>query len=301
MTQPQNNLITFTPGSIIQSAQVNQDLNDIVQLGGNSAGSQLQTLLSANFNNFVQSGGIITTASGLTVNMQAAYIVVAGLTYYMPPQSLTLTASQDTYIDFIPGSIPVYHAAPLANNSTSPALYTANAVRMAIIISAASSITYINQGDPAASAPIVSGRTLGIVDTLGNIIYPNTAYPTTVGWSMYLATQTGVTTETSLTGLTTPVIAPGNRRVKIYFSLIVLNSVLADGIQVNIKEGSTILSQQITYSVGNSTSMTIAGFVEVLPTAGVHTYLLSMKPLTGGTAATSAGSTYPALLGVDFV
>ena len=158
MSAPQDNLILFTPGTVIQSAQVNQNFNDLAQLSGNSVGSQLQTLLSNNFNAFVQSGGIITTASGLTVNMAAAYIVVAGITYYMPAQAFTVTASKDTYIDFVPGSIPVYQAQNVANNAASPALYATNAVRMGKIVSGASSITSIVQYG---------------VDSLNNTILPN--------------------------------------------------------------------------------------------------------------------------------
>ena len=145
MSSPQDNLILFTPGTIIQSAQVNQNLNDIVGLSGGAVGSQLQTLLSNNFNGFVQSGGIITTASGLTVNMSAAYVVVAGITYYMPAQSFTVTASKDTYIDFVPGSVPTYQAQNVANGGTAPNLYATNAVRMGVVVSGASTITLITQ------------------------------------------------------------------------------------------------------------------------------------------------------------
>ena len=146
MSAPQNNLILFTPGTVIQSAQVNQNFNDIVGLSGGAIGSQLQTLLSNNFSGFVQSGGIITTASGLTVNMSSAYIVVAGLTYYMPAQAFTVTASKDVYIDFVPGTIPSYQATNVTNGAASPALYATNAKRMAKIVSGASSISSITQG-----------------------------------------------------------------------------------------------------------------------------------------------------------
>lgn len=162
---PVNNLITFVPGTIAQSAQVNQDFQDIVNLQGNTIGSSLQQVLSVALNGYVQSGGIITTASGLTVNMSAAYLVTSGILYYMPAQAFTVTASKDTYIDFNPANA-TYTAQNVANGATSPALSTSNATRMGKIVSGASTITSITQ----------TGQ-----DSLGNNIYNMLDYASAFG------------------------------------------------------------------------------------------------------------------------
>jgi len=223
--KPQNNLLTFTPGTVAQSAQVNQNFNDIVGLSGNAIGSSLQMLLSNSLNGFVLSyngnanvpGGIITTASGLNANMSAAYIVSSGIVYYMPAQSFQVSASKDTYIDFVPGTTPTYVAILITNNTTSPALASSIGVRMGIIVSGASSISSINQGQPTAAAPVISSNVLAINDSIGNLIFPVDPLSKVLGMRV-LTNQTAsdaVGVATLIPGTECPVVVPAGKRVKV--------------------------------------------------------------------------------------
>lgn len=297
---PSNNLLTFTPGTIIQSAQVNQNFNDAVQLSGNSVGSQLQTLLSKNFSGFVQSGGIITTASGLTVNMSAAYVVVSGLTYYMPAQTFTVAANDDTYIDFVPGSIPTYQASPVSNNIASPNLYSSNSVRMGIVIAGASAINSVNQGSVSATAPVVNSATLNVVDTLGNLVYNTEPFPVTVGYRQITSNFTpGTTAQTACASLLTPCIIPTGRkaRVKLWFG-----SGGSAGVMITyIFNGTGISGAQVAQ--GNLSSSNGMGDIEaILPLS--YSGFQQFTPATSSTSGNptiGASSTQVAYMSVELV
>ena len=110
--------------------------------------------------NFVYSGCSWSAISGLTATMTGGTIYVNGYrTIVTGVGSNTFLANSDTYIDIDYLGNVTYQA--VANNATNPAL-TANSVRVARVVTNATTVTAINQ----------SGS-----DNIGNPLYPTTSYP----------------------------------------------------------------------------------------------------------------------------
>lgn len=104
-----------------------------------------------------------------------------------------------------------------------------------------------------------------------------------LGYAQVTAGQSGITTATDLTGLTITVTVPaGGRDVQIFAQLpLVYSTTTGDRVNLSIKEGSTTLAliyQSIDGTLGNFISMTA---YLVAPTAGSHTYKLTLTRDTG--------------------
>lgn len=98
--------------------------------------------------------------------------------------------------------------------------------------------------------------------------------------------QTGITTETDLTGLAETVTLKADRVYLLIASVPLSSATAGDRVGVNIKEGSTVLgSGQTTTEQTNVPYMITATALLVSPSAGVHTYKL--------TASLGGGSTGP--------
>lgn len=107
--------------------------------------------------NFVYSGCLWSIVSGLNGTMTGGTIYVNGYrTIVTGVGSNTFGASKDTYVDIDYLGNLTYNA--VANNATAPSL-TANAIRVAKVVTSGSAITTITQAQNA--------------DGIGNIIYPS--------------------------------------------------------------------------------------------------------------------------------
>jgi hypothetical protein len=105
--------------------------------------------------NFVQSGAVWSTGSGLVGSMTAGVFWIAGVQYsQVAVGSHTFGASDDTYVDYTVGTGITYTA--VSNGSASPSL-AANSIRLAKVVTGASSISSITQ---------IGG------DSLGNLYSP---------------------------------------------------------------------------------------------------------------------------------
>jgi hypothetical protein len=143
----------------------------------------LQTYRSEQIYDFVASGCVWT---GDSYNSTRVASMTSGVVYIGGKRvavsavtSRTFTASKDTYVDVNNTGAITY--TEVTNNAASPSL-SANNIRIAIIVTGASSIVSsasINQGSFEATLPsISSSRCIG-VDSLGNPIYnrnPNELY-----------------------------------------------------------------------------------------------------------------------------
>ena len=181
------------------------------------------TIMNATIQPFVQSGCAWSIVSGLQGTMSGGTIFVgpSGSIYQVTVNgigSYTFTASKDTYID-IDYNGNVYYSA-VANNAASPAI-TANALRVAIVVTSASAITFVNQGQLDTNlggfAPTISGVFITHADSLGNIIYPTDPNGKLLCWRQnYTTFNTGNTTDTQIPGLSAPVnILNTSRKIKL--------------------------------------------------------------------------------------
>lgn len=131
--------------------------------------------------------------------------------------SHTFAASSDTYVDIDYNGNVTYSV--VSNNAASPSI-TANSVRVAIIITNTTAITFVNQGQLNSAltnfGPVVSSCSLTYNDSLGNLIYPTDPNHQTLGYrQLTTGFSTANTAATYITGLGCPVIIPTNRKAKI--------------------------------------------------------------------------------------
>lgn len=121
------------------------------------------------------------------------------------------------------------------------------------------------------------------------------------GWIGYVevtANQTGITTEVDLTGLSVTVTVNSSRRIGISTRVAYQASAAAAAVTVNIKEGATYLTfGQAAAGTSAAFAETLSAMVVLTPTAGSHTYKLSMS---GGSSTTMvASATLPAFILVE--
>ena len=124
-----------------------------------------------------------------------------------------------------------------------------------------------------------------------------------LGYATQTGTQTGITTQVDLTGLSIPVTVGANRLIKITAWAMLTSSVANDAARLLIMEGATQLSLCDVYvdvagNVCNATEMVI-----LAPTAGAHTYKLQGSRGTGtgniSLLGNSGGFNYPAFILVE--
>lgn len=184
------------------------------------------TLLHDTMQPFVQTGLIWSTVLGLNGTM------TSGVLYGSNGSSIfrvsvtgvgsnTFTASKDTYIDIDYNGNITYQA--VSNNAASPAL-TANSIRVAIVVTNGTGITFINQGQTdctlASFAPVLSSFGLTSFDSLGNPIYPQNPMATNIGYREYASTisYTGSSLGALSPAVSVPFIVPTGGR-KCLFSI----------------------------------------------------------------------------------
>lgn len=106
--------------------------------------------------------------------------------------------------------------------------------------------------------------------TLG---YAETTTPQTIG---------AVGTDTDLTGLTTTVTVPAGRRIRIVGHTTLRTSVAGDKIVGYIKEGATYLGRWMQSDISQIGAYELGdGSVIITPSAGTHTYKLSVQRYSG--------------------
>lgn len=115
------------------------------------------------------------------------------------------------------------------------------------------------------------------------------------------ASQTGISTETDLTGLTATVTVPAGRRIRITGQIQVQSATTSGTVLLRAKEGATVLqTSQENYNTigGNGKYLSVTSII--LPTAGSHTYKFSLQG-TAGTVDLTPGATNPAFILVEDV
>lgn len=282
-----------THGSITTTGTINTSTVSSLQ----DTGIALSTYRTEVQTPFTASGGVWTGdayASTKNASMTAWTGYINGQRGTIGAVTARLfTASKDTYVDVLntAGVFTLVYT-EVTNNAASPAL-AANSIRLAIVVTGATNIAAagsINQGQQDRVLPIASSIAYSVTDSLGNLIYNTSPNPTLLGFRQIYSNVSTTTTPGffDVTGLSVPVIVPAGRKVKISARASRFGSTGNVALAFAIREGSTVIDQLI--SSQNNTN--IPTFVDAVttPTAGLHTYLLSVAQNGAGTMLVSASN-----------
>jgi hypothetical protein len=118
-----------------------------------------------------------------------------------------------------------------------------------------------------------------------------------IGDAKVTAPQAGITGETDLTGLSVAVTVGTNRRIKISAAVSVARGAGGDA-ALYVKEGSTYLQAAEILSSAADVGP-VSTFVTLTPSAGAHTYKLTLSSLGGAAVTLNAAAAQPAMLLVE--
>jgi hypothetical protein len=162
----------------------------------------------------------------------------------------------------------------------------------------------VNSSSPPASPSV--GSVIYEYDTGKTKIYSGTGWgelttgsTITLAYAQAVANQTA-TTEADMTGLSVTVTVPVGRRLRISGRTFISGSVTGAEIDVDIKEGATLLQLNRTKIQLADQGVGVETSVIVTPSAGTHTYKLTMARVSGsGNAYSWADPTFPAYILVE--
>lgn len=299
---------SFVAGTLIESAKVNENFDDVATGDGDETENSLRTFRDESLFDHVVSGGVITDpGASLTQTTTSLVAVIDGRRVTIDATAKTYTASKDTYVDVLrSGTTASYVYTEVANNAASPAL-ASNSIRLAIVITNGTEITQVNQGNTDATAPVASSVVYTVCDSLGNLIYPSDPQRRILGYRRVTSDATTTSTSyTSITGLTVPVIVPSGRRVRLsLFGNNFRSSSAGSNVYLIIsKDGvpgtGTQMQLEQVVSTGADQRLPISVSVRENPTSGSHTYYGGFKT-QAGTLTLEAATTYPLELTVELV
>jgi hypothetical protein len=264
------------------------DTNVDLYFGGKGAGLAHAENPEVLFD-FVYSGtGVIAISSGLIGTL-------SDVTYYINSKrykktgiaNKTYTASRDTYVDIDTAGTVTY--TEVANNAASPAL-AANSIRLGIVVTGASAISQINQGQISATLPVASSAVYTVADSLGNLICPRDPQRRLLGYKQATNfTSAGSTTDVDIAGLTgITVKVPAGRSLEVEVGSIHYSTVNGDLMRISLYEdGAGVKAYTRPINNNNYYDMTPYKFYHT-PTAGSHTYKITVQR-AGGTGSVRAG------------
>lgn len=103
-----------------------------------------------------------------------------------------------------------------------------------------------------------------------------------LGYAQVVASQTGITSVVDLTGLSVGVTVGSSRRIRISYALRIVGSAVSSTAGVTIKEGGTSLQEGfVLNNAGAGVPVTAVDSVVLTPSAGAHTYKLTMALASG--------------------
>lgn len=110
--------------------------------------------------------------------------------------------------------------------------------------------------------------------------------------------QTGISAETDLTGVTVPATVGTSRRIKVVAEVTIGATVSNDAAVLRIKEGATVLRKREGNVVAGR-GLVMHAEVWLTPTAGAHTYKASLERSVGTGTLSVAGTDADSLMSVD--
>ncbi len=121
-----------------------------------------------------------------------------------------------------------------------------------------------------------------------------------IGDAQITSNQGSITTEVDVTGSSLTVTVGTNRKLRLKGFALVSSTINADEIVIKIKEGSTQLTQDGTSIATQPRAQGLHPEVIITPTAGSHTYKMTILRNNGtGTVTLSASGSFPAFLIVE--
>lgn len=122
----------------------------------------------------------------------------------------------------------------------------------------------------------------------------------TLGYAEAVADQSGIIGETDLLGLSVAVTVGTGRRILITGECLAFSSVTDDTARFNIKEGANFLQIRQTLMRPVTVAGTLHAERVLTPSAGSHTYKLTMQRAAGtGSLTMNAGAEFPAFILVE--
>lgn len=157
-------------------------------------------------------------------------------------------------------------------------------------------VTSITRGqDGTSDVAHASGAKIGFMFVPSHYNQPANR---TLGYAQVTANQAGISAEVDLTSLTATVTVPASSRIKITGYCTVSNDGTAGRSTLYIKEGATKLQLFSALNAVAASLASLIGTYTVVPSAGAHTYKLSMET-NAGTSEMSASATNPAFILVE--
>lgn len=121
-----------------------------------------------------------------------------------------------------------------------------------------------------------------------------------LGYAQVTAIQSGITVLTDLTNLAVTVTVGASRRVRITGDILATRTVVDGTVVMYIREGTTTLQRGQAQPNRIGEGIVIGRSIVVTPSAGTHTYKLSLENTTGtGTVGLDAGVDRPAYILVE--
>lgn len=121
-----------------------------------------------------------------------------------------------------------------------------------------------------------------------------------LGYAQVTADQSGITTNTDLTGLAVTVNVMAGRRIKITAQVYPYSTVDGDTAAAAIEEGATVLCATQYPKLPTNAAGTLNFSVVVMPTSGSHTYkLVGWLSVGSGNITFHATATRPAFILVE--
>lgn len=161
-------LHTYIPNSVLSSSDHNADHQGLADGTNDTDSNSLQKTRDEAMFDFVSSGLTIPTSANLISSVAAGIAYINGKRIAFSAVAKTFTASKDTYVDLKDDGTLVY--VEVANGATSGMALTANAIRIAKVVTSGVAITKVIQG-----AGIFPGagdqQEFAGLDPLGNPIY----------------------------------------------------------------------------------------------------------------------------------
>lgn len=123
-----------------------------------------------------------------------------------------------------------------------------------------------------------------------------------IGLGVTTSDQTGITSETDLTDLAVTINTEGNRVLLFSFVTRVARTVNDGQTIVRFKESTTTLQSAVLTPASASAGDTVSAFYFASPSAGSHTYKLTLQQSSGtGTSGITANANTPSYLLVQDV
>lgn len=164
-----------------------------------------------------------------------------------------------------------------------------------IISPSAGAHNFVLQSDNAVAGTMYSdagNETMLLVEDVSPTpAAANTAPSSTLAYVEATTSQGSITTETDLTGLSATISVPAGRRIRITAHAYPNSTVADDTAKLWIKEGSTYLQSGERTLRKTTNADSVDASVILSPSAGTHTYKLSMLRQSGSGTITNNAST----------